>query len=140
MYRTQAATNVKKSFLERVRSALYGVQIRTWHIETAFVAIVLATVAMATGAKPVEWLGSLAVLAGFGHASIGVRMAEREAQRVRPSVECHAKQVLYYVAKELLWTAYFISTHSWSALVGCGVFLAYPIWRGIWRRYHPVSA
>jgi hypothetical protein len=114
--------------------------VRTWHVETLFVAFVLASVAVATGSRPVEWLGSAAVLAGFGHASIAERLAEREAQRVRPSVECHRKAVLYFLAKEALWTSYFVAHRSWSALVGCGVFLAYPLWRRAWRRWHPIAA
>ena len=139
MYRAAFTASDKVGFWGRAIRWLSRLPGHTWHWETAFVTLILATVAIATGSKPVEWLGSLAVLVGFGHASIGVRMAEREAQRVKPSVECYAKQVVYYVAKELLWASYFISTHAWSALVGCGVFLAYPFWRATWRRYNPIA-
>ena len=113
--------------------------LRTWHVETLVVAIILATVAIVTGSHPVEWIGSLAVLAGFGHASISTRLAEREAYRVQPSVECYRKAALYWVAKEALWTCYFVAHHSWSALVGCGVFLLYPLWRKAWRRAYPLQ-
>lgn len=43
------------------------------------------------------------------------------------------------VSKEALWTTYFIALHAWSALVGCALFLAYPLWRELWRRWHPMS-
>ena len=113
--------------------------LRTWHLETLFVATVLVVVAISTGTKPAEWLGTLAVLASFGHASISSRLAESEAVRAKPSVPCYRKAVLYFIAKEAFWTAYFIEKRAWSALVGCAVFLAHPLWRAARRRRHPLT-
>ncbi|WP_438029010.1 hypothetical protein [Sorangium sp. So ce233] len=110
---------------------------RTWHVEHAVVVAVLSTVVLATGGALVEWVGAAAVYAGFGHASVSERLAEREAARARPEVHCYAWAARYWVAKELLWLAYFVAHRSWSALVGCGVFLVYPLWRRYWRRIHP---
>ena len=59
--------------------------------------------------------------------------AEREAARAHPEVACWRWSLRYYVAKELLWLAYFVAHRSWSALVGVVVFLAYPAWRRLWR-------
>ena len=112
---------------------------KTWYFEVGFVATVLLAVVLLSHGSALELVGSAAVLASFGHASVSERLAEREAARTRPSVECHRKALWYFVAKEALWFVYFIAHHSYAALVGCGVFLAYPIWRRAWRRWHPLS-
>lgn len=112
---------------------------KTWHIEHAVVVAVLAAVWLATGAEPREALGSLAVYLGFGHASVGERLREREAARAAPSVECHVASTWYFVGKELVYTAYFLLSGTYAALVGCAVFAAYPLWRRWWRRIHPMT-
>lgn len=112
---------------------------KTWHFENAFVAAVLLAVWAATGRKPVELLGSVAVFCGFCHASIAERMREREAARPVPSVECHRKSIWFFLAKEAAWFGYFVAQGAWSALVGCAVFAAYPLWRKVWRRWHPMA-
>lgn len=106
---------------------------KTWHVEIAAVAAVLAAVLFATGAPSAELVGSAAVLAGFGHASVSARMSEAQAAMPAPSVECWRKATYYWIAKELLWVAYFVMHQSYAAIVGCGVFLVYPLWRK-WRR------
>lgn len=113
---------------------------KTWHVETAVVAAVLVTVALASGGRTIELLGAGAVLLSWGHASVASRLAEREAARERPIVECHRWAVRYLVGKEALWVAYFVLHHSWSALVGCALFLAHPFWRRWWRSVHPMEA
>lgn len=113
--------------------------LRTWHAEHAVVATVLAAVVLATHGGLVEWVGAGAVLAAFGHAAVGDRLAEREAARPVPLVHCYRKLGLYFVAKEALWFGYFVAHRSYSALVGCGVFLAYPVWRRWWRARHPLA-
>lgn len=115
-------------------------KLRTWHIENAVVIAVLLAVWLATGRKPVELLGSVAVFAGFCCSSISDRMVEREARRSRPSVECFRLFWWFFVVKEIAWAAYFTIQGAWSALVGCGVFAAYPVWRKLWRRWHPLPA
>ena len=112
---------------------------RTWTEEFGAVAIVLGAVVVATGAPAVEWLGASAVLASFGHAQVSDRMAEQEAARAVPSVPCFRRAQQYFLTKEVLWCAYFVSKGAWSALVGCGVFLAYPAWRAWYRKRRPVS-
>ncbi len=112
--------------------------IRTWHAEMCVVALVLASIALVRGAWQ-EWLATAAVLATFGHASIAERLREREAMRDATAVSCYRWLDGYYVAKELLWVAFFLATSAYVALVGCAVFLAYPVWRRWWRRRHPLE-
>lgn len=112
---------------------------RTWHAEYAVVATILVAVNLATGRGGVEWLAAAAVMLSFGHATIVDRMAERQATMPRPDVECYYKAARYFMAKELLWVAYFLASRSYAALVGCGIFLAYPIWRRWYRRRKPVK-
>lgn len=110
---------------------------KTWHYEHAVVAAVLSATAALSGARLVDWLSAAAVLCSFGHASVSDRLVEREAARAVPEVECARKALWYFVAKEVLWVATFIATKTWPALVGCAVFLAYPMWRRAWRRRRP---
>jgi hypothetical protein len=102
--------------------------------ETIVVALILAATILVTHGRAIEWVGSAAVLCGFGHASVSERLAEQEAMRARPSVPCHRKLIHYFVAKEILWCVYFVALGAWSALAGVAVFLAYPVWRRWWRR------
>lgn len=113
--------------------------IRTWHVERAVAAVVLAAVAFAAGGG-VQWIAALAVLGTFAHMQIADRLAEREATRQVPSVECHALAVRYLVAKEVAWVAFFSLTGAWTALAGVPLFLLYPVWRRWWRRVHPLAA
>lgn len=110
---------------------------KTWHLEMAVVAILLASVLLGTGAPVVELIGSAAVLAGFGHAQVSERMAAAQAAMSTPSVDCFRWSVGYFVAKEVLWASYFVLHHSWSALVGCVVFLLYAPWRARHRTTQP---
>jgi hypothetical protein len=102
------------------------------------VAIVLSAVVIATGASWIEWIGAAAVLGTFAHAQVANRLAEKDAARERPSVECHKWATRYLVGKESLWLIYFVIHHSWSALAGVGLFLAFPVWRRFWRSKYPL--
>ena len=113
--------------------------IRTWHFENAVVALSLGSVVIVTGGRLVEWVGAAAVFCGFCHASIAERMLEREVARLVPSVECYRPATVFFLAKEAGWLVYFVTLHAWSALVGCGIFLLYPAWRKLWRRWHPLE-
>lgn len=112
---------------------------KTWHFEMFVVAAVLACVSIASDGGALEFVGAGAVLLSFGHAQVADRLAEREASRARPSVECHRWATRYLVGKESLWFAYFVLHHSWSALAGVVLFLAYSPWRRWWRARHPLT-
>lgn len=82
----------------------------------------------------IEILAAIAVILTFGHAQIADRLAEKEAQKDIPEVDCYRKMWYYFVGKEMFWFLYFFMNHSYSALVGVFVFLAYPVWRSIYRK------
>lgn len=111
---------------------------RTWHVEAAVMAAILAATVIATGNTLIEWVGAGAVFLSSRHMSIADRMREREEQRLVSEVPCHAWLDRYWVAKEVLWLGYFIALGAWSALVGVGMFLAYPYWRRLYRRWRPI--
>lgn len=122
--------NIKKAF-----------SCRTWHVEQSFTVIVLVVVALVSGSEPVEWIGVGAVYLTFGYTLISDRLEEaeraRHARGETPEVECYGKLRWYFYGKEILWTLYFIFLGAWSALVGVGLFVLYPYWRKLWRKYHP---
>lgn len=108
---------------------------KTWKLEFLFVAAILAIVNYFTGRFfTIESLAALAVLLVFGHAQIADRMSEQEAFREKPSVDCYKKLWYYFISKEIFWCLYFFLNRSYAALVGVAIFLAYPIWRDIYRK------
>ena len=108
---------------------------RTWHAELGLVASVLAATVMFTHGGWLDVLCAFAVLAGFAHAQVSERLAEMEGRRARPQVHCWRWSQRYFVAKEVLWFAFFAAAGNWSALAGVVVFLLYPAWRKVWRNY-----
>ncbi len=114
--------------------------VRTWMVELATVAWALAMVVIITGAPPIEWVAAGGVLASFAHGQVADRLAEKEAARAAPEVDCHRMARRYYLAKEMLWCAYFLARGAWAALVGCLLFILYPVFRAAWRRRHPVNS
>ncbi len=113
-------------------------QCKTYHVETAFVAVLLAVGVILSDGGYIEWLGAFAVLLTFGHASVADRLAEVQAEKPVDQVEvsCFYKLKRYYYGKEILWLAYFVLLHAWSALIGVFVFMLYVPWRRLWRKYH----
>jgi hypothetical protein len=116
-------------------------QVRTWHLELSVVALVLSAVALITSNNLIQWIGVGAVTLTFAHAQVATRLAEREEHRGRSqaTVECYYMAQRYFVGKELLWLVYFVLLQAWTALVGVGLFLVYPIWRRWWRQRHPLG-
>lgn len=108
--------------------------IRTWQIELFVVASIEFAVALVFGRTAFELLGALAVTLSFAHGQVADRLAENEAARLSPDVECHRWATRYFVGKEIVWISYFVGLGAWSALVGAGLFVAYPLWRRWWRR------
>jgi hypothetical protein len=122
---------------------------KTWHFEQGVVAAVLVTVAVCSGGGALELLGAGAVLLSFGHASVADRLAEAERERRafvsfggdtdKHAVACHRWATRYLVGKEALWVFYFVLHRSWAALAGCGLFLAYSVWRRWYRSRRPLG-
>lgn len=112
---------------------------KTWKLELAVVALALGAAVLVTRGGLLEVVGALAVLAAFAHTQVSERMRERQAAKAKPDVRCHRWALRYFFAKELLWCSYFVAHRSWSALVGVGVFLLYPLWRKWWRARRPMA-
>lgn len=108
--------------------------LRTWHAELVVVGAVLGAVVFATQGGARDWLVAAAILASFAHGQVSDRLAEQEGLRARPAVDCWKWSRRYFVLKESLWAAFFFASGSYAALVGVGLFLAYPVWRSWWRR------
>lgn len=115
------------------------VALYTWQIEAAFVFLVLLAVILIAGGRWVEYVGATAVFFSFMHAQVSDRMAEEQSKMIDPSVECYRWSQRYFFIKEAMWLVYFVALNAWSALVGVGVFLLYPMWRKYYRRHFQVS-
>lgn len=105
---------------------------KTWVFELLGACSVLSVSALAAGGGA-HWLSALAVALSFCHAQVASRLDEAEERRSQIGVHCRAWLARYLVAKEIAWVSYFVLTGSWPALVGCVLFLAYPVWRRWWR-------
>lgn len=108
---------------------------KTWHIEAAVMAAILIATVLISGGSPVEWVGAAAVWVSTRHMSVADRLREKEEARAAPEVECYRWLDRYLITKEVLWVVYFVWLGAWSALVGAGIFLAYPYWRMVYRRH-----
>jgi len=92
------------------------------------------------------WIANrIIVFAGyftFQHAWIAERL--REVQEIQHkdekpvNVACYPKLMKVYYVKEVLWILAFILIPSRPALAVSVMFVGYPRWRKLWRRYHPV--
>ena len=109
---------------------------KTWQIESAVAAAVLS-VSPILNRSGWEALGALAVLLSFMQGQISDRHSAAAAQRAQNGdlveVDCWRWERRYFVGKEILWVVYFCHLRAWSALVGCALFIAYPVWRRWWR-------
>lgn len=116
----------------------------TWHFETAFVALVLVSVASVTSpsiqslSDPeylksflVIWLSVGAVLGSFLHAKVGYRMAEALAAQQAPTSSCYEWSGKYWLSKEILWFLVFLISGAYPAIAGTIIFILYPAWRKI---------
>lgn len=108
---------------------------KTWQKE-ALVASTILSISPIVHRSGWEALGALAVLLSFMHGQIGDRhtsaAATKHAAGQEVEVECWRWERRYFLGKEVLWVVYFIHLQAWSALVGCGIFVAYPVWRRWW--------
>jgi hypothetical protein len=102
-------------------------------------ALLLGGIALWRG-TPADGLCAVAVLLSFGHTTIAERMRERQTVQDTSAahVECHRLLNLYLIGKEITWVAFFLLSNSLPALLGCILFLFYPVWRKFWRRHHPL--
>jgi len=112
---------------------------KTWHIEATVMAMALAVTVIASGGAAAEWIGAVAVWLSSRHMSVADRLQEQEAAREQAGVDCHQWLNRYWLAKEAVWVQYFVLLEAWSALVGAVLFIAYPYWRRLYRRWRPLG-
>jgi hypothetical protein len=110
-----------------------GQEVKTWHGEFAIVLIAMLAVAHFSGGG-LEYVGAAAVVMAFAHAQIADRMTEHQAYMAKPTVSCWRWSRRYFMAKEVLFFAYFAAKSSWAAVAGTLLFLLYPWWRKFHRR------
>lgn len=115
---------------------------RTWQKE-AVVASVFLSVSPIIHRSGWEALGALAVLLSFMHGQIGDRHSAAASRQYSTGgvveVECWRWERRYFLGKEVLWVVYFVHLQAWSALVGCALFLVYPLWRKWWVSRRPTT-
>jgi len=105
---------------------------KVWKKE-AIVAAVVLSIAPIIKQDVWEIVGALAVFFGFMHGQIADRhsgmneVLEKEGKEVL--VECWKWSTRYFISKEIIWIVYFIHLRAWSALIGCGLYSMYPLWR-----------
>jgi hypothetical protein len=71
----------------------------------------------------------------FQHAQIGDRLQERQDKLEVKTVECYHKLNKLFAAKEIVWILAFILMGNYAAIVGSGLFFAYPFWRKYYRKH-----
>lgn len=90
--------------------------------ERVFAFSVLSAVALATNPWDLaSWTAVVAVSGTFVHMQVSDHGAKDESTR-------KALDVTLFL-KEVAWVATFVLLGAWPALVGCGLFLGYPLWR-----------
>jgi hypothetical protein len=128
--------------LRGIEYAKQRLGLRTYHFELSVAFLFLSAVAAYSGKGSIEWIGVLAVFFSFAHTSVADRLAEAQAKEAATAsqvrVACYYKLERYFYAKEICWCIYFYLLGAWSALAGVGLFLVYPLWRRLWRRYYPL--
>src|ERR1700748_1321417 len=114
-------------------------KIKTWIVESAVVLALLLIPTLFTGFHWREMIGVLAVFFTFKQTQIADRMSEKNAKQATPDVHCYKWFYRHLIIKEVLWVSFFIMVKSWPALIGCAIFLLYPIWRKAYRKFKPVK-
>lgn len=113
---------------------------KTWHYESAFVALILALTVIITGNyNTADILCAFAVWITFMHGQVADRMQEQQAYLIKPSVSCFKWSNRYFLVKEFIWIVFFFMTKHYSAIAGAGLFFLYPFWRKWWRNYQRIK-
>ena len=116
--------------------------LRTWHIESAVVALFLySIVVLSTILTGSDWreesVGCLALFFSHGRNSIMFRMTEAQAKVADHDphkVVCWRWAGFYFLAAESAWAIYFVRHHAWAALSGVVLFVGYAQWRTVYVR------
>lgn len=114
-------------------------KIKTWYIESLVVfCILFISTYFLTENRLQDWLSALAVQITFHYVSVANRLEEAQEVKIQGInfVECKKWLTRYLVSKELLWICVFLISNLYPPLIGTILFLIYPFWRKIWRKYH----
>jgi hypothetical protein len=113
---------------------------KTWHYEATVVLVILGVTVYTSGNQSIEYLGALAVFFSFMLMEIQDRSNEKEKLKAVPDNECYHWAPRYLYLKEFLWVSYFLMKGAHSALVGSFIFMLYPLWRKLYRKFiNPLS-
>lgn len=113
--------------------------IKTWHIESLVVFLILAlSTYFLSLNRLTDWLTALAVQLTFHYVSVASRLEEQNQKTSQP-LECHLWLRRYLIGKEITWVLVFLTSHLYTALIGTAIFLIYPFYRRLWRKYHPIA-
>jgi len=102
--------------------------------EATVVTLSLAAISYASGGKPTDWLGSLAVFITFLHGQLSFEMEESQSKMKEPAVKNYHWSGRLFVTKELLWLTTFAMAGCWPLCAGSLLFATYPHWRVFLRK------
>lgn len=113
--------------------------INTWQLELLFVACVLIINLVYFSLRWQEWVSLVAILFAFMFGQVANRLSEAEMAygSAGPTIQKNKqsqKEQVFYLAKEVIWLAYFVSIGGYIALSGTILFILYPFWRKFYRR------
>jgi len=103
-------------------------------IEAAVIELSLSMIAIVSGNKLTDWLGSAAVFITFLHGQLSFAMQESQGKMAQPTVENYHWSDRLFVTKEILWIATFALAGCWPLCAGSVLFATYPHWRALLRR------
>ncbi len=95
---------------------------KTWVYESGVVFSALLLTSFLKGFTLPEVTCGLAVWITFMHGQVSERMQYKQSQMVVPDVDCYKWSNRYFISKEILWIAFFVMVHSYSAIVGSVIF------------------
>lgn len=114
-------------------------KVRTWQIEAIVVLLLLVASLFFKAITFADVVCCIAVWITFLHAQVADRMQEKQAKMVTPDVECYKWSNRYFLVKEALWILFFVTIHSYPALIGSITFFIYPYYRKIYRKKKPLD-
>lgn len=123
----------KEAALERVsQKEVKRKGIRTWQYEALIAALVLSVIPI-IHRSGWEAINAFAVLMSFMRMQIADRHSAASERSANPEVECWKWNWRYVFAGEITWIVSFVHSQMWSSLVGCALFLMYPVWRKYYK-------
>jgi hypothetical protein len=111
----------------------HNLEIKTWIYEALIVSIFLIMSLLLNNLSFEAILSAIAVFYSFMHIQVADRLQEQESLKNDINIECYNKLNKYLILKEVLWVMFFIISGAYPALLGCILFIFYPLWRKYYR-------